>query len=116
MLIIETDLNNTPMGKLALHYFLEGGIHSMDAFAKNKAEAELLKLFREVADQLELDLQFELEALQEGGVKEFIKVLSRKKHIAKVVPYFLGIVSGVLIQIASDYITTDQELKQQEKQ
>ena len=63
------------MEKLELHYYLSGESHSMDAFVKNKAEAELLKVFKEISDILKLDLSFEIEALTEGGIKEFIKIL-----------------------------------------
>ncbi len=40
------------MEKLELHYYLENDFHSMDAFVKNKAEAELLKVFKEISEIL----------------------------------------------------------------
>ena len=46
------------MEKIEIHYYLENDLHSMDAFIKNKAESELLKVFKEISDILELDLCF----------------------------------------------------------
>lgn len=102
------------MEKLELHYYLSDESHSMDAFVKNKAEAELLKVFKEISDILELDLSFEIEALTEGGIKEFIKILNKKKtkkQIAKILAVVGVIFSGVLTNIISDQFTKNPELE-----
>lgn len=102
------------MEKLELHYYLSDNSHSMDAFVKNKAESELLKVFKEISDILELDLSFEIEALSEGGIKEFIKILKKKKtkkQIAKIVAVIGVIFSGVLTNIISDQFTKNPELE-----
>ena len=102
------------MEKLELHYYLSDKSHSMDAFVKNKAEAELLKVFKEISDILELDLSFEIEALTEGGIKEFIKILKKKKtkkQITKILAVVGVIFSGVLTNIISDQFTKNQELE-----
>jgi hypothetical protein len=102
------------MEKLELHYYLSDNSHSMDAFVKNKAESELLKVFKEISDILELDLNFEIEALSEGGIKEFIKILKKKKtkkQIAKIMAVIGVIFSGVLTNIISDQFTKNPELE-----
>jgi len=102
------------MEKLELHYYLSDESHSMDAFVKNKAEAELLKVFKEISHILELDLSFEIEALTEGGIKEFIKILKKKKtkkQIAKILAVVGVIFSGVLTNIISDQFTKNPELE-----
>lgn len=102
------------MEKIELHYYLSDKSHSMDAFVKNKAEAELLKVFKEISDILELDLSFEIEALTEGGIKEFIKILKKKKtkkQIAKILAVVGLIFSGVLTNIISDRFTKNPELE-----
>lgn len=102
------------MEKLELHYYLTNESHSMDAFVKNKAEAELLKMFKEISDILELDLRFEIEALDEGGIKEFFKILKKKKtkkQIAKVMAVIGVIFSGVLTNIISEKYTKNPELE-----
>tara|TARA_R110002126_G_scaffold291048_1_gene450137 strand:- start:78 stop:1037 length:960 start_codon:yes stop_codon:yes gene_type:complete len=102
------------MEKLELHYYLSDESHSMDAFVKNKAEAELLKVFKEISDILELDLSFEIEALTEGGIKEFFKILKKKKtkkQIARIMAVIGVIFSGVLTNIISDQFTKNPELE-----
>lgn len=102
------------MEKLELHYYLSDESHSMDAFVKNKAEAELLKVFKEISDILELDLSFEIEALTEGGIKEFFKILKKKKtkkQITRIMAVIGVIFSGVLTNIISDQFTKNPELE-----
>lgn len=102
------------MEKLELHYYLSDNSHSMDAFVKNKAESELLKVFKEISDILELDLNFEIEALSEGGIKEFIKIFKKKKNkkqIAKIMAVIGVIFSGVLTNIISDQFIKNTELE-----
>jgi hypothetical protein len=103
------------MENLEIHYYLENNIHSMDAFAKNKAEAELLKIFKEIADVLELDLTLEIEAIKEGGIREFLKVLNKKKNRkqAKRILVAVGLIfSGVVTNVISNNITKNSELEE----
>ena len=102
------------MERIELHYYLSDKSHSIDAFVKNKAEAELLKVFKEISDILDLDLSFEIEALTEGGIKEFIKILKKKKtkkQIVKILAVVGLIFSGVLTNIISDRFTKNSELE-----
>lgn len=58
------------VAKFELHYFFYDQSHSMDAIIRNKCEYELLALFREVSDCLDIKIELEAEALGEGGLKE----------------------------------------------
>ena len=101
------------MEKLELHYYLEGEFHAIDAFVKNKSEAELLKLFKEVSSLLDLELRFEIEALEQGGIKEFFKVLNKKKtkkQIKQVVLYLGVIISNIVSNVSSDQLSEDKNL------
>lgn len=101
------------MEKLELHYYLEGEFHAIDAFVKNKSEAELLKLFKEVSSLLDLELRFEIEALEQGGIKEFFKVLNKKKtkkQIKQVVLYLGVIFSNIVSNVSSDQLSEDKNL------
>lgn len=107
------------MEKLELHYYLEGESHSIDAFIKNKSEAELLKLFKEVSDILNLELSFEIEALEQGGIKEFFRVLHKKKNKKQIkkILIFLGIIiTNVITNVSSDSLSEDEEYKSLKKQ
>jgi hypothetical protein len=69
------------MDYFQLHYFLKDDSHSIDAITLNKAEGELLKIFREVISilGLENEISFEATAIEEGGIKAFYKFLNKKR-------------------------------------
>ena len=63
------------LGEFRVHYYLPSGEHSMDAFNRNKAEAELLALFKEVNLALGLPSRVESQVRGEGGLVEFFNLL-----------------------------------------
>jgi hypothetical protein len=90
------------MDILQLHYYLENNSHSMDATVKNRAEAEIIRIFKEVSRLLELDIDLEIAALEPGGIKEIFKFLRKKRHAKMADPIlaFLGvIISGVIVDL-----------------
>lgn len=103
------------MDILQLHYYLENNSHSMDATVKNKAEAEIIKIFKEVARLLELDIDLEITALEPGGIKEIFKFLRKKKHAKMISPILVflgGIISGVIVDLVVRGIQNNSELDQ----
>lgn len=106
---------------LQLHYFLKDELHSVDAFINNKAEYELLRIFKEVTSILELEgeLQFETIAIEEGGIKAFYKLISKKKNKRKIenaLLYLAGILSAIISDVVSDQIKTDHEYEKLKKE
>lgn len=106
---------------LQLHYFLKDELHSVNAFLNNKAEYELLRIFKEVTKILDLEgeLQFDTIAIEEGGIKAFYKILSKKKNKQKIknaLLYLAGILSVVISDVASDQIKTDSEYEKLKKE
>lgn len=106
---------------LQLHYFLKNELHSVDAFINNKAEYELLRIFKEVTSILELEgeLQFETIAIEEGGIKAFYKLISKKKNKRKIknaLIYLAGILSVIISDVVSDQIKTDHEFEKLKKE
>ncbi len=96
--------------KIELHYYFDDDSHSMDAFIRNKCEAELLGLIKEIADELGItSLELESEAYAEGGLIDRIKVIAKKN------PVISAIFIGVLINVISNHITTDRELNTLQK-
>lgn len=61
--------------KLEVHYHLANGSHSMDAFVRNKCEAELLAIFHEICATLGVDVPIEAIAHKEGGLRDYWKLL-----------------------------------------
>lgn len=91
----------------------------MNAFVKNKSEAELLKIFKEVALLLELDFDFEIEAIEPGGIKEIFKLLDKKKYKKLTNKFLISIgmiILGVIIEITVDGITKNSELDELQKE
>ena len=58
--------------KLEIHYYLENGSHSMNAFIRNKAERDLLDALNRIAFLYGVEINLETEAYTEGGLKEKI--------------------------------------------
>jgi hypothetical protein len=91
----------------------------MDAFVKNKSEAELLKLICEITFLLDIELDLEFEAAKEGGIKDILKYFKKKKNrkqLNNLLIYFGAIISGVLINVASDNFNKDKELDELTKE
>jgi hypothetical protein len=65
--------------KLELHYYFDNTSHSMDAFLRNKCEAEVLAVFQEIADTLGIQIVVESVAYREGGLKEIWQFLGKNK-------------------------------------
>ncbi|AXG73737.1 hypothetical protein DVK85_05610 [Flavobacterium arcticum] len=108
------------MDYFQLHYYLKDNEHSLDAFVLNKAESELLKIFKEVLVTLNLEgeIAFEAIAIEEGGIKSFYKLLRKKKtkkRINKVLIFLGGILSVVITDIVSNKLNTDTEYEQLQK-
>lgn len=88
----------------------------MNALIKNKAEGEFIKLLHEISKSIGLELSFEVEALQQGGIKEFFKVITKKKTKKKILLFLAGILAAVMTEVASDYVSKDGEMEQLEKE
>ena len=58
-----------------LHYYLQNDSHSLDAFVRNKCEAELLSIIEEIASELDIDAQVIADIAAAGGFRDFWKFL-----------------------------------------
>lgn len=96
--------------KLELHYWFDDQSHFMDAFVRNKCEAELLAIARDLAEILGIQVELDSEALVEGGLIDFFKV-QVKKH-----PLLASLFIGILINVISNYLNTDRELTALQKE
>lgn len=94
--------------KLELHYFFNDDSHTIDANVRNKCEAEILKIIKEIAIQLETDIQIETEPYLEGGLIDRWKALDAKNISAA------SLLVGIIALILSRYpvSTANPELEQ----
>src|SRR5690625_24236 len=95
--------------KFELHYYLADNSHSMNALVRNKCEAEFIAVAIEVAEILGVHLDFDCEALQEGGVHEVWKALGENSAQIALVISTLALIWSVIPK-------TDQELVDLQKE
>jgi uncharacterized membrane-anchored protein YhcB (DUF1043 family) len=96
--------------KIELHYFFSDESHTMDAVIRNKCEHEFLEIVKHVSTLFNVEFELESEAYAEGGLREWWSLTIKKN------PTLAAIIIGVLINVLSNYITTDRELNDLQKQ
>jgi hypothetical protein len=104
---------------LLIHYYFNDDSHSMNAFIKNKADQKLFLILQEMSDVFNLDFEFEVTAIHEGGIKDLIKIKPGKKTKKFLKKYGLTtytIVGTVLGTLLIHEITTDDEYQELKKQ
>jgi hypothetical protein len=98
-------LNSIQPTELEIHYHLNDGSHSADAFAYNESETELLALIKESARILNIGIDVETEALAEGGIKRILKFIGVKQILREVLV-------ATLVAYLTGYFTKDKEKEQ----
>lgn len=101
--------------KLEIHYYLANEEHSMNALVRNKCEAELLAIFKEVCTTFDIDLPIETLAYREGGLKEIWKFLGENGvQTQTALSIFMAVLTIVGI-VFSRMPVSDAEKDQREK-
>lgn len=101
--------------KLEIHYYLANQAHSMDAFVRNRCEAELLAIFQDVCSTFDIYLPVETTAYSEGGLKEIWKFLGENGVQLTVVLSIFGIVLTIVSTTLSRIPVSDPEKDAREK-
>jgi hypothetical protein len=91
-----------------IHYYLSDQSHSIDAFIKNKCEAEFLAVAKEICQALEVPIAWEARALEEGGIREFWTAIGNNN-------VQIALVLTALQLIWSTVPQTDQDLIELQK-
>lgn len=94
----DTLLLDTDAEILQFHYYLKNHSHSMDAFAFNRAESELLKTIEEISKIFGVQIIVETEALGEGGVRANYR-FKAKKNSQTITKDIRAILIGVTISV-----------------
>lgn len=102
--------------KLEVHYYLANEEHSMDAIVRNKCEAELLAIFKEVCATFDIDLPVETLAYQEGGLKEIWKFLGENGVQIQTTLAIFTLVLTIAGIVLSRIPVSDMEKDQREKE
>lgn len=98
ILLLDTDAEI-----LQFHYYLKNHSHSMDAFAFNRAESELLKTIEEISKIFGVQIIVETEALGEGGVRANYR-FKAKKNSQTITKEIKAILIGVTISVFGSLI------------
>lgn len=96
---------------LQLHYYLQDDAHEMNAFIRNKCEAELLAAFQYFAEQLGVEVTIESSAYEEGGLKELLKFAFKPEHGYTNLMAALTLLIGSFIQVWSAPPKPNKELE-----
>ncbi|MCP2044705.1 hypothetical protein [Pontibacter sp. HSC-36F09] len=105
--------NITVINKIELHYFFNNGSHSMDAYVRNKCEAELLAIVREIATLAGIQLKVETEPYKEGGLREIFELITKNQFL---LPIITSIISGVVTGFVVHRLNSDSEFEDLQKQ
>ncbi|RFU45652.1 hypothetical protein [Paraburkholderia sp. DHOC27] len=84
------------VARLEAHYYLKDGSHSIDAFIRNRCEAEFLATVSYIAHCLGTELRFEASIAAEGGFRDIWRVLVRKDNRTLSVTTFTTILATLL--------------------
>ena len=91
----------------------------MNAFTRNYCEKEILLIAKELSERLNIDLELEAEALQEGGLKEIWKAIGKNSaQITLVLAILTVIISRFPVEskLQKENLRLDNELKKLEIQ
>lgn len=77
--MLEEDLSQ----RFQVHYYFDDESHSMNAFVRNRAEKDLLEAVKRVTELLEVPVEIETEAYQQGGLVEVLFIGWLGKEIVK---------------------------------
>lgn len=89
---------------IELHYWLNDGSHSMDAFVFNRCEREFLGVAKATAKLLGIEIKIETEPIEEGGIISFFKILA--DHKSEII---VSVFSGLLVSFISASLKTPIE-------
>ena len=104
-----------------LHYFFSDNSHGFDAIVRNECEKELLLLFEEISNDLDIKIVIEAKPPQNGGFIEIWEFIGTNKElITLLVSIFTLIMSRVPVQnkkltkLQIENLELDNQLKKEE--
>lgn len=86
---------------IELHFYTEDGSHTMNAESLNRCVYEYLGIIKEVSSKFQVEVEVEAEALEEGGIRQWLKINLPSKQAFKA-----ALILTLLVDIAKTPITT----------
>lgn len=103
------------LDRFQIHYHLANDSHAMDAFVRNKCEAELLAILQEVCAIVGSSIKVETVPSEEGGLKEYWKILGENGSQINATFTILTFVLAVITAGLSRVPVADPEKDAREK-
>lgn len=101
--------------RFQIHYYLANDSHAMDAFIRNKCEAELLAIFQEVCTTLGTSIRIESVPHEQGGLRESWKVYGDNSVQINTTLAILAVLISVVGTALSRIPVSDPEKDEREK-
>ena len=105
----------TQADRFQIHYYLANDSHSMDAFVRNKCEAELLAIFQEVCATLGTSIRIESIPHEHGGLREYWKVYGENSVQINTTLAIMAVLISVVSTALSRIPISDPEKDGREK-
>lgn len=96
--------------RLELHYYFNDDSHEIDALVRNKCESELLAIIIEVAAILDIDSQLISEVYQQGGFRDFWKILGKNVQEVTLLLMFIQTIVTTIPQFEGKNEELEEEL------
>jgi len=103
-------LNLKNANRLELHYYFNDDSHEIDALVRNKCESELLAIIIEVAAILDIDSQLISEVYQQGGFRDFWKILGKNVQEVTLLLMFIQTIVTTIPQFEGKNEELEEEL------
>jgi len=101
--------------RFQIHYYLANDSHAMDAFVRNKCEAELLAIFQEVCETLGASIRIESVPHEQGGLREYWKVYGENAVQINTTLTILTVLISVVSMALSRIPVSDPDKDEREK-
>lgn len=105
----------TEADRFQIHYYLANDSHAMDAFVRNRCEAELLAIFQEVCSTLGTSITIESVPFDQGGLRETWKVYGENSVQINTTLTILALLISIANTALSRMPVSDPEKDQREK-
>ena len=118
-------VNPIPISEcIEVHYYTDGGVHQIDAFALTKCSNDILNIISAFCKELKVDIKVDTLALGEGGIKQWLKIVKEQEDktapiTTEVIKYLVLSAIGVVGFFAHEvyqYIREDHELNDIKKE
>jgi hypothetical protein len=99
------------INKFELHYYLKDESHQINAFLKNKCEAELLAIIAEISEVLDIEAEPVATAAKEGGYRAFLDfVKGNTNEISLVIQLAVALIVTVPLLYESENEQLEKKL------